>query len=778
MSKKKQTKKPKSKTSSIKQRNRLRNKGKIKTKKHVPKISFPSQRTPTSTEPEEDITDDMVEMVEKDDMEYLMTSISQQKYNLFKQIKIKNSSQKITKNDESEFSALEDKYVGSHSVSKEEYNVKMLLPVKTKDGVERRFMNITNEPAPEKNLEVKSQNINSNEEEEVLWLNKPTDSIDITLNEPISMAKIYAKRDEIIQMYKFRIGLLSSSLLENPELKIGNLSLLLEIMNKQDPELQITIKKLVTLSLLEIFKDLIPAYQIKHQDIPFNKLKKVTRQLMGYEGQLLKNYKMYLVKLEQMASCLRKKKGDTRIFSEQQKGLGVIAVKCLCELLMAHPYFNYADNIIHLLTLYLDSSNESVRKVVENCYKDIFHDDKRGLISLIAIRRINHLVKTRAHSVHCEALAVLLSLRIKNVNLDQEKEDEIKNKKFKTRRQKLLTMSKKERKRKKELEKLEKEMLEVKAEENKKSKEQYMTEIMKMVFLIYFRILKRAPRSNLLSITLEGLAKFTHCINLEYYQDIVNVLDHLLENEPLNIREQLYCIKTVFIILTGQGDALNVDPLFFYTHLYRVMLQIDAGKTYESCDTLLSTLEAILIHKNKKITTQRMLSFTKRIATLALQLLHNGSLGALCIIKSSVQLNKTADLLLDVDSNYGEGIYNAELNEPEYCNAGNTALWELCALRRHYHPVVQKMSVHISNGAPNLGEGSLPANLAKMTSIDFYKEYDPSSLAFKPSIPKPSDNIKKKKFKLTYSSSKFLDYCNDIVDNINTEINFSRLLLN
>lgn len=158
--------------------------------------------------------------------------------------------------------------------------------------------------------------------------------------------------------------------------------------------------------------------------------------------------------------------------------------------------------------------------------------------------------------------------------------------------------------------------------------------------------------------------RFTHCINLEYYQDIVNVLDHLLENEPLNIREQLYCIKTVFIILTGQGDALNVDPLFFYTHLYRVMLQIDAGsyficflnvvilnfikieffrfigKTYESCDTLLSTLEAILIHKNKKITTQRMLSFTKRIATLALQLLHNGSLGALCIIKSSVQVSK------------------------------------------------------------------------------------------------------------------------------------------
>lgn len=34
-------------------------------------------------------------------------------------------------------------------------------------------------------------------------------------------------------------------------------------MEKRDPELQVTIKKLVTLTLLEIFKDLLPSYQLK-----------------------------------------------------------------------------------------------------------------------------------------------------------------------------------------------------------------------------------------------------------------------------------------------------------------------------------------------------------------------------------------------------------------------------------------------------------------------------------------------------------------------------------
>ena len=68
-------------------------------------------------------------------------------------------------------------------------------------------------------------------------------------------------------------------------------------------------------------------------------------------------------------------------------------------------------------------------------------------------------------------------------------------------------MSKKERKRKKKLAELEKELFETKAEENKNVKEKKLTEITKLVFTIYFRILKTAPNSKLLSVTLEGLAK-------------------------------------------------------------------------------------------------------------------------------------------------------------------------------------------------------------------------------------------------------------------------------
>ena len=71
--------------------------------------------------------------------------------------------------------------------------------------------------------------------------------------------------------------------------------------------------------------------------------------------------------------------------------------------------------------------------------------------------------------------------------------------------------------------------------------------------------------------------RYAHCINLEFYEDIVNVLNRLLEREPLGYREQLHCIQTVFTILSGQGEVLHIDPFRFYVHLYRNLLSVHAG---------------------------------------------------------------------------------------------------------------------------------------------------------------------------------------------------------
>lgn len=81
------------------------------------------------------------------------------------------------------------------------------------------------------------------------------------------------------------------------------------------------------------------------------------------------------------------------------------------------------------------------------------------------------------------------------------------------------------------------------------------TETLNIVFLIYFRILKKAQKSVLLPAVLEGLAKyahthtqthticnttivlnmmsfpvsFAHLINLEFFDDLLNVLQDLIQ---------------------------------------------------------------------------------------------------------------------------------------------------------------------------------------------------------------------------------------------------------
>ncbi|XP_026462817.1 nucleolar complex protein 3 homolog [Ctenocephalides felis] len=160
-------------------------------------------------------------------------------------------------------------------------------------------------------------------------------------------------------------------------------------------------------------------------------------------------------------------------------------------------------------------------------------------------------------------------------------------------------------------------MLETKAEENKQAKQKQMTEITKVLFTIYFRILKRAPNSKVLSVALEGLSKFSHVINLELYSDLVDVLNSLMqpgdddddEKRVLNHRDQLMCVQTVFSVLSGQGECLNIDPLRFYTHLYRNLMHINAGRTNIDLETAVKTLCHVLIRRRKQLSQQRLLAF-------------------------------------------------------------------------------------------------------------------------------------------------------------------------
>ncbi|BES99446.1 Nucleolar complex-associated protein [Nesidiocoris tenuis] len=730
-----------------KQMTKLRRQGKLKLKRHRNKVA--KRQNPPKVVEAEDVSEaesdhgqDMLSMVDKEDLDFLKDAVVKGKYTMFKDKSFTQDRRLLQKQMDDEEAKLENEYEKEDEEVPRK-KIRMLLPIKTKSGLIKRTVEeeiVEEEEEEEEDGGEEESKTEEQEDDEGFQSNEEKYSVEKLedTTKPVCVAEMLACREHNINVYKYKIGLLSSGLLEDPHNKVMNIARLLEIFDEWSPELQVTLKKLVTVSLLEIFKDIIPSYQIKHQDDTATKLKKETRELQGFEKSLLKGYRGYLMRLEKMAARLHKKKGDTRPKTKPDVDLGELAVKAFCELLLAHSHFNYSSNIVRLVVPFLDHQNENARSTVCSSFKQIFASDKRGEITLEIVRKINDLVKTRKHAVRPEVVAVLSNLRIKDVNLDQIKEAEMNKKKLEDKKSRVINLSKKEKKRRKRIAEVEKELMETKAEENKQKRQTLLTETTKILFTIYFRILKNAPTSGLLSETLQGLAKFAHCINVEFYHDLVTLLNRLMSDGQLKVREQLNCVLTVFRILSGQGEALNIDPNKFYSHLYANMTNVGIGKMSKNGELLLECLDTVVVGRRKKLTTSRLLAFTKRLATISLCQEHHLALSFITLVSQMLKLNKSIDALLEADSSVGQGVYLPELMDPEYCNATAATIFETALLQKHYHPTVRELADHIVNGAPATGRHSIDPAISKLTAREILKHFDPSEVSFKPAVPVPA----------------------------------------
>lgn len=544
---------------------------------------------------------------------------------------------------------------------------------------------------------------------------------------------------------KLRIAGLGSAILSDPTSNIKKLKELRTMLLETDPYVAVTVRKLVMVSLMEVFKDIVPSYRIRPltEEEKGTKVRKETQQLREFEEGLVSQYKFYLENLEQIIKDWqqRKRKRSDAVALQSYRGLAEVAIRCICELLVALPHFNFHNNIIVMVVPLM---NNSIKKVSDMCCEAVqrlLKQDKAGHASLGIVKVISGMVKSRNYDVRPEILKCLLCLRIKEVEMKKDTEDTAPKKKFMNYKEKKKNLSRMQRKWKKAEEKLDKELLEAEASESKDKKIKLHTETLNIVFLIYFRILKKAQKSVLLPSVLEGLAKFAHLINLEFFDDLLNVLQNLIQSGDLNYRESLHCIQTSFNILSGQGDVLNIDPLKFYTHLYKTLLKLHAGASNEDIRIVLQCLDVMLTKRRKQVTLQRALAFVKRLSTLSLHALPNATVGLLASNRSIMHAFPKCDSLLDNEAQ-GSGVFLPELDEPEYCNPQNTALWELHTLKRHYHPVVRRFAAHVALGAPSEGSGALQVDLARRCPVELFDAYSVKDMTFNPPVAAPSSKKK------------------------------------
>lgn len=415
-----------------------------------------------------------------------------------------------------------------------------------------------------------------------------------------------------IMQAKEELAKMATLINEDPEEHTSLFKTMAEMVTRKNTCL--TVKKLALASQAAIYKDVIPGYRIRPlgEEDKTGRVSKEVRKLRDFEQALVTGYRNYV----QTLGALSKNSKD----GSNDPSLKSFAINMACTMLMAVPHFNFRSELLKILVNRLARRQVDVDYVkCRDTLEEVFAKDNDGTVSLEAVALIAKMVKARDFHIHPSLLETFLHLRLlgefhlkaSQDRVDRE-EEETPGKKPKQKRE---FRTKRERKVQKERKEVEKDMRQADAVVSHEQRDKNQAETLKLVFGLYFRILKlRIPV--LMGPVLEGLAKFSHLINQDFFGDLLEALKDLInhaEREEMGEegdqevtqeeddedqstiietaardarRRTLLCTVTAFALLEGQDASkaaagLHLDLNFFIKHLYRSLYSLAVNPEVE-----------------------------------------------------------------------------------------------------------------------------------------------------------------------------------------------------
>lgn len=509
---------------------------------------------------------------------------------------------------------------------------------------------------------------------------------------------------------KEQIAAMAELVAAEPEEHLGNLRELLDVAQKST---KARTRQLIFLSLLEIYKGLIPGYRIKALSEAQQKEKasKEVRQLRDYEQRLLSQYKTFVVML-----CGAIKQGKTIDAGKKRYAVGCTAVKVACELLETAPHFNFRLELVVALVDKLGSQrvDHSFSRILE-CLELLFNGDREGFVTLEAVQSLSRMVKSKRYKVDSRVLSVLVHLRLLTELVGRADLDRLVKEKpqrpLAGRRKERAHLTRRERKNRREAFEVEEEMRKAETVVNAEMREKLQAQALKIVLSLYLNILKVRSK-NLMGAALEGLAKFAHLINVELFGDLLEVLREICESGPVSSRQALLCVVTAFALLGAQAtDAKALDLTYFVNKLYMTLprMSLDPhveqshkslasthrGRLSSETDMLVRSLESIFL-KRINVSRARTLAFVKRLATCAFNFPERSALISLTLIQNISKQHPYAKALVTTRDRVANGMYRYDADIPEHANAEVACLWELSLLSHHYNPQVAQTALKLS----------------------------------------------------------------------------------
>ncbi|KAL1842737.1 hypothetical protein VTJ49DRAFT_4375 [Mycothermus thermophilus] len=583
------------------------------------------------------------------------------------------------------------------------------------------------------------------------WLDSEgDDAADAVDEEPEAAAPEAPKiseREEILKAQE-ELAKIATQLNEDPEEHPGAFKALARI--GESPI--VAIQKLCIVTQMTVYKDVVPGYRIRPAaEEPGEKLSKEVRRLRTYEQALVTGYKNYLGTLAKHASSP---------VTETRKGaqpISSIAFTCACTLINAVPHFNFRGDLLRILVRKLSS-----RKLDEDFVKcrqaleTLFREDEEGNASMEAVSLLTKMMKAREYRVDESVLNMFLHLRLLSEFVGKGSTDTVSRPGDQTNgkkpKVKKVFRTKRERKLLKQQKEADKVMALADATVSHEERERMQSEILKMVFATYFRILK-ARTPHLMGAVLEGLAKYAHLINQDFFGDLLEALKDLIrdsdraeqeengepnsteEDDELSVvrdtsREALLCTVTAFALLEGQDahnarSDLHLDLSFFITNLYRSLLSLSVNPDLELGAKSLHLIDPndtssgnpAAERRNNKVNLQtttvllmrclgsvllppwnirsvpplRLAAFTKQLMTLSLQVPEKSCQAVLGLLHDVLRTHgRKVSALWNTEERKGDGTYKPLSETVEGSNPFTTTVWEGELLRKHYCPKVRE----------------------------------------------------------------------------------------
>jgi len=470
------------------------------------------------------------------------------------------------------------------------------------------------------------------------------------------------------------------------------------------------------MSLLAIFKDIIPSYRIRQQTDTEreNKISKETKALWDYERALLTHYQQYL---QVLGKAWENGQNEESIPSS----LAITSLLSLCELLKSAYHFNFRSNILSIVVRQMN--NRQCDQVSNACCKAVeyvFEKDTQGEISMETARLVARVVKEYRGALRPGVVRSFVKLPLR-VHVDEAQAAKL-----------AAAANAKKRKKDRELADIESELKEGSGTVDKIILARCQSETLQSVILTYFRILKSTDvksRHDLLPAALEGLAKFSHLINIDTVVDLLEVLKELLiKVDSLPLEASLNCVLTAFQTLEGPGREMQIDQKEYIAPLYGQLVRVGTEQNSRKITQLLLQCLTAAFVKRKEYSTVRVAAFLKQMLTVAMHSPVYTSVPLIGLARQILQRYPSVHQMLESESDViTSGTYTPDVEDPEHSNPFSTSAWELSNLKFHVHPRVRLQA----SAAAELKTIQLPAEAPDRMRRALSKDADEIYIPFR-----------------------------------------------